>query len=92
MVLKKGVDDWIEDQLHPESIDDSALNPRIGPYATTRMNPKQLAETFSSDTVIRQIMAVKRPMPDDPAIKLIYEVNIAKIHQQEAAKAGDERR
>ena len=23
-VLAKGVDDWIEDQLHPESIDDSA--------------------------------------------------------------------
>ena len=86
-MLKKGVDDWIEDQLHPESIDDSALNPRIGPYATTRMNPKQLAETFPSDTVIRQVIAVKRPMPDDPAIKLIYEVNIAKIQQQEAAKA-----
>jgi uncharacterized protein (DUF1800 family) len=86
-VLKKGVDDWIEDQLHPESIDDSALNPRIGPYATTRMNPKQLAEAFPSDTVIRQVIAVKRPMPDDPAIKLIYEVNIAKIQQQEAAKA-----
>jgi uncharacterized protein (DUF1800 family) len=87
VVLKKGVDDWIEDQLHPESIDDSALNPRIGPYATTRMNPKQLAETFPSDTVIRQVIAVKRPMPDDPAIKLVYEVNIAKIQQQEAAKA-----
>jgi uncharacterized protein (DUF1800 family) len=87
VVLKKGVDDWIEDQLHPESIDDSALNPRIGPYATTRMNPKQLAETFPSDTLIRQVIAVKRPMPDDPAIKLVYEVNIAKIQQQEAAKA-----
>jgi uncharacterized protein (DUF1800 family) len=87
VVLKKGVDDWIEDQLHPESIDDSALNPRIGPYATTRMNPKQLAETFPSDGVIRQVIAAKRPMPDDPASKLIYEVNIAKIQQQEAAKA-----
>ena len=27
-VLAKGVDGWIEDQLHPESIDDSALNAR----------------------------------------------------------------
>ncbi len=25
-VLAQGLDSWIEDQLHPESIDDSALN------------------------------------------------------------------
>jgi uncharacterized protein (DUF1800 family) len=86
-VMKKGVDAWIEDQLHPESIDDSALNARLGPYATTRMNPKQLAETFPSDAVIRQTMAGKRPMPDDPEIKLVYAVNIARIEQQDALKA-----
>jgi hypothetical protein len=28
-VLAKGVDAWIEDQLHPESIDDSGLNTRV---------------------------------------------------------------
>ena len=42
-VLAKGIDAWIEDQLHPESIDDSALNARVGPYATTRMSAKQIA-------------------------------------------------
>jgi uncharacterized protein (DUF1800 family) len=87
-VLVKGVDDWIEDQLHPESIDDSALNTRLGPYATTRMNPKQLAQTFPSDGMIRQVIAGKRPMPDDPAGKLIYSVNVARIQQQDAAKAA----
>jgi uncharacterized protein (DUF1800 family) len=86
-VLQKGVDDWIEDQLHPESLDDSALNARLGPYSTTRMNPKQLAETFPSDNVIRQVMAGKLNMPDDPAAKLVYAVNVAKLKQQEAIKA-----
>jgi uncharacterized protein (DUF1800 family) len=86
-VLAKGMDAWIEDQLHPESIDDSALNARLGPYATTRMNPKQLAQSFPSDTVIRQIIAGKRPMPDDPQIALVYAVNVARIKQQEAVKA-----
>ncbi len=88
-VLAKGMDAWIEDQLHPESIDDSALNARLGPYATTRMNPKQLAETFPSDTVIRQIIAGKRPMPDDSETALVYSVNVARIKQQEAIKAAD---
>ncbi|HXQ25233.1 MAG TPA: DUF1800 domain-containing protein [Candidatus Acidoferrales bacterium] len=85
-VLAKGVDAWIEDQLHPESIDDSALNARIGPYATMRMNPKQLAQTFPSDGVIRQVIAGKRPMPDDPAGKLIYSVNVARLQQQDAER------
>src|ERR1700728_3129097 len=86
-VLAKGMDAWIEDQLHPESLDDSALNAHLGPYATTRMNPKQLAQSFPSDTVIRQVIAGKRPMPDDPHTALVYSVNVARIKQQEAVKA-----
>jgi uncharacterized protein (DUF1800 family) len=87
LVLVKGVDAWIEDQLHPESIDDSALDKRLGPYASTRMNPKQLSQTFPSDAVIRQVMAGKRQIPDDPVAKLVYSVNVARIEQQEAANA-----
>ena len=86
-VLQKGLDDWIEDQLHPESLDDSALNARLGPYSSTRMNPKQLAETFPSDNMIRQVIAGKLNIPDDPAAKLVYAVNVARIKQQEAIKA-----
>jgi uncharacterized protein (DUF1800 family) len=88
-LLAKGMDAWFEDQLHPESVDDSALNARLGPYATTRMNPKQLAQTFPSDGVIRQIIAGKRPMPDDPDGKMVYAVNVARIKQQEAIKAQE---
>jgi len=87
-VLAKGLDSWIEDQLHPESIDDSALNARLGPYATTRLNPQQLAQAFPSDNVIRQVIAGKRPMPSDPELKLIYSVNVARINQQQAAKTS----
>jgi uncharacterized protein (DUF1800 family) len=85
-VTAKGLDSWIEDQLHPESLDDSALNARLGTFATIRMNPKQLAQSFPSDGVLRQIIAGKRPMPDDRALKMVYSVNIARIQQQDAAK------
>jgi uncharacterized protein (DUF1800 family) len=82
-VLAEGLDSWIEDQLHPESIDDSALNPRLAPYATTRLNPQQLTLAFPSDNVIRQLMAGKRQMPPDPELKMIYSVNVARIEQQQ---------
>jgi uncharacterized protein (DUF1800 family) len=93
LVLAKGVDSWVEDQLHPESVDDSALDKRLGTYPSTRMNPKQLVQMFPSDGVIRQVISGKRPMPDDPVGKLVYSVNVARIEQQEAlnavaAKAG----
>jgi uncharacterized protein (DUF1800 family) len=85
-VMRQGLGEWMEDQLHPESIDDSALDAKLAPYATTRMNPKQLAAAFPSDGVIRQVMAGKRPMPTDAAQKLVYAVNLAKIQDQEKQK------
>lgn len=85
-VLAQGLNSWIEDQLHPESIDDSALNARLAPYATTRMNSKQLAQSFPTDGIIREVIAGKRPIPDDAALKLVYAVNIARVQQQDAAK------
>ena len=73
--------------MHPESIDDSALNARLAPYATTRLNPKQLALAFPSDGVIRQIMMGKRMMPTEPELKLVYSVNVARLEQQDANQA-----
>ncbi len=87
-VLAKGLDSWIEDQLHPESIDDSALSGRLGPYATTRMSLKQLAELFPSDNVITQIVSGKRPLPADPVQKMIYSVQVARIEQEKAKQAA----
>ena len=87
VVLAKGLDSWIEDQLHPESIDDSVLNGHLGPFITTRLNPKQLALSFPSDAVIRQVMTGKRPMPEEPELKLVYSVNVARLQQQDNKQA-----
>jgi uncharacterized protein (DUF1800 family) len=53
-------------------------------YATTRLNPKQLALAFPSDGVIRQIMMGKRMMPAEADLKLVYSVNVARLQQQDA--------
>ncbi len=87
-VLAKGLDAWMEDQLHPESVDDSALNSRLAAYATTRMSLKQMAELFPSDNVITQIVSGKRALPTDPVEKMIYSVQAARIEQQKANQAA----
>jgi hypothetical protein len=88
-VLSKGLDGWIEDQLHPESINEGALNAKLNPYLTTRMDAKQLAVSFPDDGVLRQVMAGRQPMPTDADLRLVYSVNIARLQQQDAAKNID---
>jgi uncharacterized protein (DUF1800 family) len=87
-VVAKGLDSWMEDQLHPESMDDSALNSRLAAYATTRMGLKQMAELFPSDNAITQIVSGKRTLPTDPLQKMISAVQLARIEQQKANQAA----
>ncbi len=90
-VMAIGVDQWIDRQLHPDKIDDSALNARLEPFRTTRMSTEDLAKNFPDGQEINQIMNGKRAMPSDPALRMIYQVQIArqeerKQRQQEAGK------
>ena len=41
-----GLDKWVEQQLHPESIDDSALDERLEQYPTLKMSSKKLLDDF----------------------------------------------
>ncbi|MGB7864981.1 MAG: DUF1800 domain-containing protein, partial [Candidatus Sulfotelmatobacter sp.] len=78
-------------QLHPDKIDDSALNARLEPFRTVRMNTKELAESFPDGQEINQVMNGKKPMPSDAALRMIYQVQIdrqqeKKERQQEAGR------
>jgi uncharacterized protein (DUF1800 family) len=85
-VMALGVDRWIDLQLHPERIDDSALNSRLGPFRTLRMSPRQIAEDFPDPQEINQVMNGKRAMPSDPARRAIYEVQLAKLRARKERK------
>src|ERR1700745_155728 len=45
-VMAMGVDRWIDLQLHPEKIDDSAVNALLEPLRTVRMSTREIAENF----------------------------------------------
>ena len=46
MVRKLGLEKWIDRQLHPDSIDDSALDARLEQYPTLKMLPKMLLAEY----------------------------------------------
>ena len=45
-VRQMGLEKWIDQQLNPESIDDSALDARLEKYPTLKMSSQQLLEEF----------------------------------------------
>src|SRR3984957_3705273 len=90
-VMAIGIDKWIDLQLQPDKIDDSALNARLEPFRTLRMNAKELAESFPDGQEINQVINGKSPMPSDAALRMVYQVQIdrqkeKKERLQEAGK------
>jgi uncharacterized protein (DUF1800 family) len=85
-VMAMGVDQWIDLQLHPEKVADNALNARLEPLRTLRMNTKEIAEDFPDGQEITQVINGKRSMPSDPALRMIYEVQIARQQEKKERK------
>ena len=54
-VMAIGVERWIDLQLHPEKIDDSALDARLEPLRTLRMSTREIAEDFPDGQEINQV-------------------------------------
>ena len=48
-VMDTDVNDWIEQQLHPEEINDSVLDGKLGPLRTLRMSTRDLLQTFPNN-------------------------------------------
>jgi uncharacterized protein (DUF1800 family) len=45
-VRQMGLEKWVEQQLHPESLDDSALNERLKKYPTLTMSSQKLLDQY----------------------------------------------
>jgi uncharacterized protein (DUF1800 family) len=45
-IRQMGLEKWVEQQLHPEAIDDQELNQRLERYPTLTMSSRQLLEEF----------------------------------------------
>jgi hypothetical protein len=66
-VARMGVDKWIELQLHPDRIDDSALDAKLAPLRTLRMDTKEIVENFPPNQLIKEIADGKAALPRDPS-------------------------
>lgn len=85
-VTQIGVEKWIELQLHPERIDDAALQARLAPFRTLRMNTRELVENFPPNQVIRQVANGRADLPNDPARRAVYEAQLQRYENKKDRK------
>jgi uncharacterized protein (DUF1800 family) len=86
-VVAMGVDRWIDLQLHPEKIPDSAVESRLAAFRTLRMSSKEIVEEFPDNQMIKLVMDGKKPIPSDPGRRAIYNVQIARMDEKNERKA-----
>ena len=79
VVRQIGLDNWFEQQLHPESLDLSDLNARLQQYPAMQWNTADLLYRFPSNAIIRQAMNGKLPVPERGIEHAIYENQIERI-------------
>jgi uncharacterized protein (DUF1800 family) len=92
-VRAMGLDKWFDQQLHPDKIEDRAVEARLEPFRTLKMSTREMVENFPPPQVLKAVENGKMSMPSDPAKRAIYQSRIAAMQEnqqakQEAAKAG----
>ncbi len=82
-ITAMGVDKWIELQLHPEKIDNSAMQERLVAYRTLTMSSREMLLEFPPNPVIKAVMDGKLPMPQDPYRRAIYAAGVDRMQQKQ---------
>ena len=86
-VTAMGVDKWIELQLHPDKIDNSAMQARLAEYRTLTMSTREMVLAFPPQPIAKAVMDGKLPMPSDPYRRAIYIAAIDRVEQKQEQKA-----
>jgi uncharacterized protein (DUF1800 family) len=92
-VRATGLDVWINQQLHPASIDDTAMEQRLQQFPAMRLREDELTHKFPPGSIIRQVENGKISVPLFNATeRAIYENQVVtdrNKQEQDKAKAKD---
>jgi uncharacterized protein (DUF1800 family) len=87
-VMAMGVDKWIDQQLHPDKIDDHALEARLAPLRTLRMDTREIVENFPPEQVIKAVAEGKQHLPSDPSKRAVYKAQLERYEEKQERKQG----
>jgi uncharacterized protein (DUF1800 family) len=81
-----GLDRWFDQQLHPQSLDESVLNVRLAQFPAMQETSVQLLTRLPSNAVLRQAMDGKLPIPPTDPEHAIYENQIYRLQLKREAQ------
>jgi uncharacterized protein (DUF1800 family) len=85
-VMAVGVDKWIDQQLHPDKINDSALDARLSSFRTLRMNTREIVENFPPEPTIKDVADGKQSLPSDPLKRAVYQAQLERYQNKAERK------
>jgi uncharacterized protein (DUF1800 family) len=101
-VMATGLDKWIDQQLHPDKIDDSALDARLSSFRTLRMDTREIVENFPPEPMIKDVADGKQSLPSDPLKRAVYKAQLERYQNKgerkqeiangDSGKAADDER
>ncbi|MGA2249283.1 DUF1800 domain-containing protein [Terracidiphilus sp.] len=74
-----GLDRWFAQQLHPGSMDNSALQARLAEYPAMQWSSEDILARLPSGAVIRQVIDGKAAMPASGAVHTVYVNQVARV-------------
>ncbi len=86
VVAAMGVDKWIDIQLHPDKIDNAAMQARLVPYRTLTMSTHDMVLAFPPNPIAKAVADGKLAMPSDPYRHAVYVAAIDRVEQKKEQK------
>jgi uncharacterized protein (DUF1800 family) len=81
-VARMGLENWFQLQLHPERIDDAALDQRLDAFPAMRLSEAELVRSFPPPQMIRTLIKQGGGLPSDPVEHAIYADAVANYEAQ----------
>ena len=89
-IKQLGVNNWIDQQLHPETIPDNPiLLEKLAPLDTLVMSTKAMLEKYPSPQMIKQMADGKQPLPEDKEARAAAETMIQRYQKKRDADAAN---
>jgi uncharacterized protein (DUF1800 family) len=88
-VLAMGVEQWMEQQLAPDKINDGLADGKLAPLRTVKMSPHDLVMSFPNIAMVRAVAEGKAPMPTDSSRLAVYEVQLTSYRADQQKKTAE---
>jgi uncharacterized protein (DUF1800 family) len=85
-----GLDQWIEQQLHPENISENpVLEARLAPLDTIRMSPAELTRKYPAPPMVKAMIAGRMAFPPDQESRYMLKKLVARAQRKQGAGDAD---